>query len=241
MKVLLVDDDTDLLDVTAYALRREGMDVVLATDGERALERWQADRPDVIVLDLRLHEMSGLEVCRTIRQRSNTPIILITGLTAEASVAEGFHAGADDYLRKPFSPRELVMRIRAVWRRVADVGAQLEPPAEVRVGDLRLDVESQQVLRRGRAIRLTRTEFRLLHILAMNAGRVVPGHRLVEYAWGYREQEVSLLRAHISHLRTKLNLRPGGPGQIVAIPGVGYTLTLPDAPVGADTGCTVPQ
>jgi DNA-binding response OmpR family regulator len=225
MKVLLVDDDTDLLDVTAYALRREGLNVILATDGAEALRRWQNDRPDMVVLDVGMSRLNGFEVCRKIRQTDNTPIILLTGLGDDEHVVQGFRLGADDYVRKPFSPRELAMRIRAVWRRGGSNGAQLEPMRELQVGDLLLDVESHQVIHRDLTIRLTPIEFRLLYILAMNVGRVVSGTRLVEYAWGYDGSDTSLLKTHISHIRSKLKLPRGKPGDITAVPGVGYTLT----------------
>lgn len=224
MKVLLIDDDTDLLDVTAYALRREGLNVILATDGVQGLRRWEADQPDLVVLDVGLSRMNGFEICRKIRQAGNTPIILLTGLSDDEHVVQGFRLGADDYVTKPFSPRQLAMRIRAVWRRGAGM-AELEPTREMRVGDLLLDVESHQVTHGEHSVRLTPIEFRLLYILAMNVGRVVSGTRLVEYAWGYDGSDTSLLKTHISHIRAKLKLPRGGPGDINAIPGVGYRLT----------------
>jgi DNA-binding response OmpR family regulator len=226
MKVLLVDDDADLLDVTAYALRREGIEVVPASDGTEALQRWQSERPDVVILDVTMPQLDGFEVCRTIRQAETTPIILLTGHTDDEHVVRGFQAGADDYVRKPFSPRELAMRVRAVWRRdLSPSRAPHRPVREVRVNDLLLELDSHQVTRGTRTIRLTPTEFRLLYMLAMNAGRVVGSTRLVEYAWGYAGGDTSLLKSHISHIRSKLQLPRGQPGGIAAVPGVGYSLT----------------
>jgi DNA-binding response OmpR family regulator len=226
MKVLLVDDDTDLLDVTAYALRREGMTVLMATNGAQALQRWQAEQPDVVVLDVQLPRVHGFEVCRAIAEEGKTPVILLSGLAGDEHVVQGFRSGADDYVTKPFSPRELAIRIRAICRR--SMGhtnvAMVEPRSELRVNDLVLDLESHEVTLAGRTVRLTPTEFRLLYILAMNAGRVVASARLVEYAWGYAESDISLLRGHLSHIRSKLGLRHGGPGEIVAVSGVGYSL-----------------
>jgi DNA-binding response OmpR family regulator len=231
VKVLLVDDDVDLLDVTSYALRREGFNVIAATDGVQALRRWAADQPDVVVLDVGLPKLSGFEVLRKIEQGGSTPVILLTALRGEEDVVKGFRLGADDYVTKPFSPRQLTMRIQAVGRRgaraVGDVVSR-----ELRVGDMVLDVEGHEVRVGERVVRLTRLEFRILHLLASNLGRVVSSARLVEYAWGYDGGEVALLKTHICHIRQKLKLPRGHLGDILAVPGVGYRLTVPEsAPV----------
>jgi DNA-binding response OmpR family regulator len=224
VKVLLVDDDTDLLDVTAYAMRREGFNVIVATDGLQAVRRWQQDSPDLVVLDVQMPGLTGLEVCQKIRQDSSTPVILLTGLHQEEQVIQGFRVGADDYVTKPFSPRQLAMRIRAVWRRSAPSG---EPEAirELRVGDLLLDAESHDVRFRDEPIQLTPIEFKLLYILAANTGRVVSTSRMVDYAWGYDGGDVSLLKTHVSHIRKKLGLPHQDLGEIRAIPRVGYRFT----------------
>ena len=233
MKILLVDDDSDLLDVTAYALRREGLNVIVATDGQQALRRCEGERPDLVVLDVGLPRTDGFEVCRRIRQGSSTPVILLTGLSADEHVVRGFRAGADDYVTKPFSPRQLAARIRAIigrQSRSAQGGTYLagpEPARELRIGDLIIDADSHEVHWRGRHVQLTRTEFRLLHLLAMNAGRVVSGSRLVEYAWGYDEDDTSLLKTHVSHIRTKLGLERSGTARIASVARVGYKLVLP--------------
>ncbi|MBI4506700.1 MAG: response regulator transcription factor [Chloroflexi bacterium] len=224
MKVLLVDDDTDLLDVTAYALRREGFNIIVATDGAQAVRRWESDHPDLVVLDVGLPRVSGFEVCRRIRQGGQTPVILLTALHDDDHVVQGFRLGADDYVTKPFCPRQLAMRIRAVWRRGAGDGRP-EPVRELHAGDLTLDVEGHEVKRGEQMVRLTPLEFRILHILASNPGRVVSATRLVEYAWGYDGGDVSLLKTHICHIRKKLLLERGGQGDISAVPGVGYRLT----------------
>jgi len=221
MKILLVDDDTDLLDVTAYALRREGFNVIVATDGQQALRRWEADHPHLVVLDVGLPRISGFDVCRRIRQTSVVPIILLTGLSDDDHVVQGFRLGADDYVTKPFSPRQLAMRIRAVWRRGVQAG-EPEPVRELESGQLVLDVESHEVRHPRGTTRLTPIEFRLLYMLAINSGRVVSGARLVEYAWGYDGSDTSLLKTHICHIRQKLGLVRG---EITAVPGVGYRLT----------------
>ncbi len=224
VKVLLVDDDTDLLDVTAYAMRRVGFTVIVATDGLQAVRRWQQDSPDLVVCDVQMPGLSGLEVCQKVRQDSTTPVILLTGQNQEDQVIQGFRAGADDYVTKPFSPRQLAMRIRAVWRRSAPSG---EPEAvrELRIGELLLDAESHDVRFRDEPIQLTPIEFKLLYILAANTGRVVSTSRMVDYAWGYDGGDVSLLKTHVSHIRKKLGLPHEDLGEIRAIPRVGYRFT----------------
>lgn len=226
MKILLADDDIDLLDVTAYALRREGFAVILATDGAQALRRWQQERPDLVVLDVNMPQQDGFAVCRQIRHAGPTPVVLLTALNREEQIIRGFEAGADDYITKPFSPRQLAMRLRAIWRRSAN--GEPEPTRELRLGPLVLDAESHDVWLDARPIRLTPIEFRLLFILVANSGRVVSTARLVEYAWGYDGGDVSLLKTHVSHLRKKLGLPLDGLGEIRAIPSVGYRLSCAD-------------
>ena len=223
MKVLLVDDDIDLLDVTAYALRREGFNVIVATDGIQAIQRWEIDQPDLVVSDVNMPRMNGLELCRRLRSNSTTPVILLTALNSEERIIQGFEAGADDYVTKPFSPRQLAMRIRAVWRRGNSI-SDPEPVRQLHVGNLRLDVETHEVIHHGHEIALTPLEFKLLHILAANSGRVVTASRLVDYAWGYDGGSVSLLKTHISHIRKKLNLPQSDIGDIRAVSRIGYRL-----------------
>jgi DNA-binding response OmpR family regulator len=233
VKVLLVDDDTDLLDVTAYALRRDGFSVIVATDGLQALRRWQDDHPDLLVCDVTMPGLNGFEVCHRIRQTSTTPVILLTALNSEDQIVKGFSLGADDYVTKPFSPRQLAMRIRAVWRRGAQA-TDPEPVRKLQVGDLALDSESHEVYYRDRQILLTTIEFKLLYILAANAGRVVTSSRLVEYAWGYDGGDISVLKTHVSHIRSKLRLPQHDLVAITALPRVGYRLTVrSDAPAAA--------
>jgi DNA-binding response OmpR family regulator len=222
VKVLLVDDDAELVDLLAYALRREGYTVLTAPDGEQALQRWEAERPDLILLDGRLPKVDGFEVCRRVRQASETPIIMLTARDEEADVLRGLQLGADDYVTKPFSARVLAARMRTVLRRI-----KKDKPgrAQLRVGDLVLDLQSHEVTKGGTPVQLTLLEFRILYLLAMNEGRVVPYARLVEYAWGYAGEGTSgLLKAHLSHLRTKLALPAAGPGSVTAVLGVGYSL-----------------
>ncbi len=225
MKVLLGDTDTDLLDLVAYALQREGFTVITASDGMQALRRWQADRPDVIVLEVDLPGLSGLDICRRIRERESTPVILLSAQTADEQVVRGFQVGADDYVGKPFSLRELVLRIRAVGRRAAESGARPSPQGvQVESLSLVLDLETHEVRRGNRQIHLTPLEFRLLHQLASNVGRVVPTERLIVSAWGYGGGDAQVLKSHIAHIRKKLQLPRQGPGSLSSVPRVGYRL-----------------
>jgi DNA-binding response OmpR family regulator len=223
MKVLLVDDDTDLLDVTAYALRREGFNVITATDGLQAIQRIERDHPDLVVSDVMLPRLNGLQLCERIRSSSSTPVILLTGLNSEEQIIQGFKVGADDYITKPFSPRQLAMRIRAVWRRGA-TNSEPDIVRQLQIENMMLDLESHETRLGDREIQLTPIEFKLLYILAANYGRVVSSSRLVDYAWGYDGGDVSLLKTHISHIRKKLQLPLENIGDITSVPRVGYRL-----------------
>lgn len=228
MRVLVADDDLELLDIMTYALRREGFNVISASDGAQALRRWQSDQPSVVVLDAQMPKLSGFEVCRRIRDESSVPVIMLTALQNEEHVVQGFQAGADDYVTKPFSHRLLAMRIRAVYRRSTGQKDAPEATREVCVGELTMNLESHEVRISGREIRLTPTEFKLLSILVTNIGHVVPSYRMVEYAWGYDEADETLLKTHISHVRKKLQLPNGGIGNITVLPRVGYRLNRAD-------------
>jgi DNA-binding response OmpR family regulator len=222
-KILLAEDDRDTLDVTTYALRRQGYNVVAVCDGAQALQAWQSHRPDIVLLDVGLPNVGGFELSRRIRAESDTPVIMVTNRTDEDSVLRGFLAGADDYVTKPFSHRELGMRIKAVLARCEN--PLPEPPPQIRTRDLVLDSESHEVTPIGGApVQLTPLEFRLLQILALNEGRVVTLNRLVEYAWGYDGGDPSMLKTHLSHVRTKLERGAGHSIDLRSLPSVGYSL-----------------
>ena len=227
MKALVVDDDVDLLDLTTYALRREGYTVLPAVDGAHALQRWQTEHPDIILLDANLPRLNGFEVCRRIRQESETPIIMLTARDDEEDVVRGLQLGADDYVTKPFSQKQLAARMAAVLRR-SSADRYDQAVSEVRVGDLVLDLNAHETRHGSASIELTAIEFRILFMLAANANRVIPYTRLVEYAWGYDGGDAGLLKTHVCHIREKLNLPLGGNGGIKAIPGVGYKLVPGD-------------
>jgi DNA-binding response OmpR family regulator len=225
MKVLLVEDDADLLDLLTYALGREGYTVLTAMDGQQALKRWEDNTPDIVLLDANIPKIDGYEVCRRIRHEGATPIIMLTARDEEEDVLHGFRAGADDYVNKPFSAKQLAARIKAVLRR-AQADPYRQPVREVKVGEVRLDLQAYSVTSGDRQIQLTPLEFRILYLLGVNEGRVIPYSRLVEYAWGYEGGDSSLLKTHICHIRQKLNLSAGKNGGIRAVPGVGYGLAL---------------
>jgi DNA-binding response OmpR family regulator len=223
VKILLVDDDTDLVDVTTYALRKHGYAVTTVTDGLKAVQRFRDEQPDLVVLDVGLPRLNGFEVCRKIREQSDTPVIMVTGRADDENVVQGFLVGADDYVVKPFSHRQLAARIRAVLNRAAG-GRASEPTGVVSTSDLRLDPQSHEVTKDGLTVRLTPLEFRILHILAANAGRVVPYARLIEFAWGHEGGSPSHLKIRICSIRKKLGLPVTGEAGIKAIVGTGYTL-----------------
>ncbi len=224
IKVLLADDDLDFLDVTAYALRRAGFVVTAVADGEEALDCWKTEDPDIVLLDIAMPKRNGLDVCQTIRSSSATPVVLITGHRREHEIVEGFEAGADDYVTKPFSVQHLVMRLRAIYRRAAGRAADVAPRRLV-LDSMVIDLDSFEVTIDSDPVRLTRLEFQLLYCLAANAGRVVTTSRLIDFAWGLDgEGDGSLLKTHFSHIRRKLREVSDLPISIQAVAGVGYSL-----------------
>ncbi len=223
MKVLIADDDADLLDLMAYALRREGYTVLAAINGQQALQRYEAETPDILLLDVTMPKLNGFEVCRRIRHEAATPIIMLTARDEEEDIVRGLQLGADDYVVKPFSAKQLMARMKAVLRRYRTDGYH-EPVSQLRVGDLVLDLQAYQATKAGKLVQLTPLEFRILYMLAMNEGRVIPYSRLVEYVWGYDSGDANLLKTHLCHIRKKLGMRIGQPGGLTAVAGVGYSL-----------------
>jgi DNA-binding response OmpR family regulator len=226
VKVLLADDDADFLDVTAYALRRAGYAVSVAPTGDAALESWRTVSPDIAVLDVAMPTLTGIEVCREIRRSSATPVVLMGGGRRESEVIEGFEAGADDYVTKPFSVHQLVLRLRAVHRRTAGSNGDVKPH-HLLMGPLEMDLDSFTVELAGKPVRLTRLEFLLFYSLAANAGRVVTTQRLIDFAWGLEaDSDGAILKTHFSHIRRKLNEVSSWPIGIRAVPGIGYSLHI---------------
>jgi len=222
MKVLLVEDDPDLLDITTYALRRAGFNVLAAADGQQALHRIETEHPDIVLLDINLPKLNGFDVCHRIRQDHDMAIIMLTARLDEDDIVRGLQLGADDYVVKPFSAKQLIARMKAVLRRGRSDSLS-QPQSEVRAGDLHLDLQAHRATKAGVRVQLTPLEFRLLHMLAMNEGRVIPYSRLVEYGWGYEGGDSSLLKTHIYHIRRKLRLSPKQSDGIRAVPRIGYS------------------
>jgi DNA-binding response OmpR family regulator len=224
MKILLADDDKELVDVTTYALRKHGFTVIGVTDGRQALKRWGEEQPSLVLLDVTMPGLNGFEVCQKIREESSTPVIMLTGRTEEEHVVQGFTAGADDYVTKPFSHKQLALRIRAVVARSAGADV-VHHSSEVRTARMVLDTDAHEVAMDGKVVRLTPLEFRILFLLASNEGHVVTTNRLIEYAWAYDGGDPPTLKTHICHVRQKLGLRKDEPNYILSVPHVGYTLT----------------
>jgi DNA-binding response OmpR family regulator len=221
MKVLVVDDDLALADVIAFTLRRAGFHIVNAYDGVMAVERWRSESPDVIVLDLNLPKMDGLAVCQHIRAQTSTPIIMLSVNGEDDDVVRGLELGADDYLTKPFSPRQLVARIKAVMRRAGIV----QSPGPLSVGDLTLDIARREVTSAERdPVQLTQLECRFLEVLMLNAGQVLPAETIIQQVWGISGGDKVMLKQLVHRLRQKLEPRPSEPAYIETIPGVGYAL-----------------
>jgi DNA-binding response OmpR family regulator len=233
MKILVVDGDSDLLDVLMYALRREGFEVAAAADATRALERWAAERPDAAVVDLGLPRGGGFELCRRLRQEAAAPILLLSASGDEDELVRGLQLGADDFMTKPLSLKLLAARLRALLRRRGEANPYERAVGEVRAGDLVLNLETHAARNRHGAATLTPLEFKVLYLLAMNEGRVIPYARLVDYVWGFEGGDANVLKSHVCHIRQKLRLPAAGPGSITALFGVGYSLVKGAAPADA--------
>ena len=225
--ILAVDDEQRLLKFVAYNLESEGYKVLTATDGQQALELVRTHKPDLVLLDLMMPEMDGFAVCQSIRQFSAVPIIILTARGQDQDKIRGFDLGADDYLTKPFSVEELLVRIRAVVRR-AQVTANEHAYAlqtTMTIGPLSIDDARHLVTMAGREIVLTPIEYRLLFHLAQNAGRVVTQEQLLEHIWGEEYvDEGHLLRVNMSRLRSKLEPDPAHPRYLLTKVGIGYML-----------------
>ncbi|HEX8133369.1 MAG TPA: response regulator transcription factor [Actinomycetes bacterium] len=224
-KVLVVDDEESLLEAIRYALSREGIEVVTARDGGDAVRDFEAERPDLVVLDLMLPTLNGWDVCRRIRATSQVPILMLTARDAEVDRVVGLEMGADDYVTKPFSLRELVARVRALLRR-AGVAARGEPRTGATVleaGGIRLDQERHEVTVRGRHVNLPLKEFELLEILMENHNRVLTRQTLIDRVWGYDYVgDTKTLDVHVKRLRARVEEDRHQPRLIVTIRGVGY-------------------
>lgn len=224
--ILVVEDEESFVEALKVGLKREGFRVEVARDGVQALEMFDIVKPDVILLDIMLPRMSGIDVCRQLRKKTLTPIIMVTAKGAEIDTVVGLEVGADDYVTKPYRMRELTARIRAVMRRVpsdrTDRGGELSS-GSLQVGDVALDPDEHNVVIRGETHKLPLKEFELLHILLANAGRVLPRDVLIDRVWGSDYVgDTKTLDVHIKRLRTKVEDDPGEPTRIITIRGLGY-------------------
>jgi two-component system, OmpR family, response regulator RegX3 len=222
-KILVVEDEEPLADSVRYNLEREGYSVSVATDGRRAIERFRADGASLVILDLMLPEVSGLDVCRTIRSESDVPIIMVTAKDSEADKVTGLELGADDYVTKPFSMRELVSRVRANLRRARPLEAPRIPDEVLAGGPVRMDVARHEVAVRGGSVSLPPKEFELLETFLRRKGRLLTRDFLIEEVWGADYYgDTRTLDVHVKRLRRKLEADPHRPQHLVTVRGLGY-------------------
>lgn len=223
-KVLVIDDDAQMLRLLKIKLEVEGFEVVTATRGNNALELAVVEQPDVILLDVKMPDASGFDICSRMREFTTVPIIMITGQSKEEDMVRGLDVGADDYLVKPIRNKELLARVRANLRR-ARIPDQAPSKPVFRLGDLMVDFAQRQVTVQTKTVRLTPTEYKLLYHLAVNAGRILTHSQLLSKVWGPGyEEDTQYLWVNISRLRGKLEANPSSPEYILTEPGVGYYL-----------------
>jgi two-component system, OmpR family, response regulator RegX3 len=221
-RVLVVEDEDSFSDALSYMLRKEGFEVSVAATGTAALTEFDRTGADIVLLDLMLPEMSGTEVCRQLRSRSHVPIIMVTARDAEIDKVVGLEIGADDYVTKPYSPRELVARIRAVLRRNAAEAVEVVTPT-LSAGPVRMDVERHVVSVAGEAVPLPLKEFELLELLLRNAGRVLTRGQLIDRVWGADYVgDTKTLDVHVKRLRSKIEPEPSTPRYLITVRGLGY-------------------
>jgi len=227
LKVLAVEDDHTLLSVIQYNLTKEGYQVLTASDGVEALEVARTEKPHLVLLDIMLPKLDGLEVCRILRKESNIPILMLTAKAEEVDKVVGLELGADDYLTKPFGMRELLARVKAMLRRsqMADVKGASEKIDQqtIKAGDLEVDVPRHRVSCRGSQLDLTPTEFGLLAFLTRNSGRVFTRDQLLQNVWGYDYAgDTRTVDVHMRWLRQKIEADPSRPRHLLTVRGVGY-------------------
>src|SRR5438477_10816369 len=227
-RILVVDDEQSYRDALAVALQREGFLVDTAADGPEAIARFDAARPALVLLDVMLPKISGIDVCRGLRARSRVPIIMVTAKTAEIDAVVGLEVGADDYVTKPFRLRELIARVRVALRRVPLADEESEHLEVIELGDVRLDAGRHEVYVRGTPVPLPLKEFELLELLMANAGRVLTRDVLIDRVWGPNYfGDTKTLDVHIKRLRAKVEEDPSNPTRVVTIRGVGYRYEKP--------------
>jgi DNA-binding response OmpR family regulator len=223
MKILIADDDRDLLELIGFALTQAGFLVLKAADGAAALRMFEAEAPDLLVLDINMPGASGFQVCESVRARSSVPVMMLTVRSEEEDLVKALELGADDYLTKPFSPRTLLARVRALLRR-----AGMESSAPLAAGRVALNMDEHTVrIGEGAPVRLTKLELRLLHMLLANAGRTVSSDRLLVQIWGHRNSgDRQLLKQLVHRLRQKIEADPAVPRVLQTAAGAGYKLAV---------------
>ncbi len=222
-RILLVEDEVSFSDPLAYLLTKEGYDVAVAATGPDALTQFDADGADLVLLDLMLPGLSGVDVCRALRQRSNVPVIMLTAKDSEIDKVVGLELGADDYVTKPYSSRELLARIKAVLRRLSEPEDLL--PSILEAGPVRMDVERHLVTVRGEPVSLPLKEFELLEMLLRNSSRVLTRMQLIDRVWGSDYVgDTKTLDVHVKRLRAKIETDPANPRHITTVRGLGYKL-----------------
>lgn len=222
MKILVADDDREMVDLLSYWLKGHGYDVVYAFDGEQAITRWRETLPDLVILDIHMPRLDGFEVCRQMRSETNSLILILTAHDREDDEIRGLEMGADDYVRKPFSPRQLLARIRALMRRSASTG-EIAHPYLITIDSVTLDTVYHEVVREGVKVRLTPKESLLLYLLMIHAGQVLTTDTILSRVWGYNEDvDSGLVKTHIRNLRQKVEPDANNPQIILTVPGVGY-------------------
>jgi len=229
-RVLVVEDEESYSDALAYMLRKEGFEVGIAGTGPEAIAEFERAGADIVLLDLMLPGMPGTEVCRVIRQSSNVPVIMVSAKDSEVDKVVGLELGADDYVTKPFSLRELSARIRAIFRRAEQAATEHNPPAAVTLGDVQVDLAGHRLLRDGEVLPVKPKAFELLAFLLRNPGQVFTRDQLLERVWGYDYAgETRTVDVHIHWLRGQLEPDPANPQFIHTVRGVGYVFRRPPA------------
>lgn len=228
-KILIVDDEKPISDIVKFNLTKEGYEVIKAYDGEEALEKVEDEQPDLILLDLMLPKIDGLEVARRVRAKHSIPIIMVTAKDSELDKVVGLELGADDYVTKPFSNRELVARVKANLRRQDQLVSSEQESNDIKVGDLDINPDAYAVSRRGDQLDLTHREFELLYYLAQHMGQVMTREHLLQTVWGYDYfGDVRTVDVTVRRLREKIEENPSNPIYLITRRGVGYYLRNPE-------------